>query len=765
MEKEKPKGKRKNRLVRRLWKAFFAFILFIVLFLTAINYNFLNLFGDMPGLERLENPKSELASEIYSEDNVLIGKYFRENRSPVEYEELSPNLINALIATEDARFFKHSGIDFRGTLRVMFKTILMGRKGAGGGSTLTQQLAKNLFDTREEEDYKGLLSDVPLLGTVVTKLKEWIIAVRLEQAYTKKEILFMYLNTVDFGSNAFGIKVASKTFFGKAPGDLNIQEAAVLVGLLKAPTLYSPVLNPENALARRNTVLYQMMRYGYLTREEFDSIAALPIDMSRYKVENHNSGMAPYFRDAVRDFLKEWAKENGYDLYSDGLKIYTTINSKMQRYAEEAVDGQMQKLQKLFYEHWRGANPWIDDYHREIKDFMKKAAARSERYRSLKEEFDGNIDSINYYMNKKIPMKVFSWTAKNHEKDTVMSPMDSIRYYKYFLHTGFMSMDPKTGYVKAWVGGVDHRYFQYDHVKQGTRQPGSTFKPIVYTAAIDQGYSPCFTLVDEPVKFGKWIPQNSNGKFSFASLTLRQALSRSINSITAGLTKRIGPQQVVKYGKLLGIESPLEAVPSICLGVEEVSVYELVGAYSTFANKGVWTRPLFVMRIEDKNGNILKEFYPETREAISEETAYIMLYMMKGVTEPGGTAARLAPDLKTNNDIAAKTGTTQNNSDGWFMGITKDLVSGAWVGGEERSIHFRSTALGQGAATALPIWEAYMKKIYADPNTGIRKGLFEKPSRISTELNCSKYWGGINVPDSLQPNDTYVKPKQEEFDN
>lgn len=741
------------KAVVAMWAVFILAIISFVLFIYSISINLNGWYGELPGLKSLENPKSDLSSILYFADNKEMGKYYRFNRSQVTFDELSPNVVNALIATEDIRFTEHSGIDLRGLGRVFFKSILMFDKSAGGGSTISQQLAKILFRTRSDLS-NGSLNDVPILGLVIAKMKEWIVAVELERSYTKKEIIAMYLNTFEFGSNAFGIKTASKTFFNTTPDQLTIPEAAVLVGLCKNPNLYSPVYQPENAFQRRNTVLNQMRKYGYIDDVAYDSISSNPIELD-YDVENHNDGLATYFRGVILWDLLAWSKANGYDLYEDGLRIYTTIDSRMQKYAEEAVEEHMKFQQELFDEHWEGKAPWRDESGREIKDFVKNEAKKTQAYKYWKDEFGDDEEKIFKKLNEPRPMKVFSWDG---EIDTVLSTMDSIRYFKQFLHAGFMAMNPNNGHIKAWVGGINYKYFKYDHVKQGRRQPGSTFKPLVYAAAIDNGYSPCYQIEDVPVTFEvpgdppTWTPSNSDGKFSGETMTLRQAMARSLNSGTAYVMKKIGPQTVVNYAQRLGIESPLAAVPSLCLGTSDVSIYELIGAYSTFVNEGFYTKPFYIERIEDKNGKVLKQFVPKTGEALSSETAYAMLHMLKGSTEiEGGTALGLDRELREENEIGAKTGTTQNYSDGWFVGVTKDLAAGAWVGGDDRSIHFRNIGLGQGARMAMPIWEKFMKKVYADEELAVSKGEFKKPSNLSIELDCEQYMmQQNNVTDSTE---------------
>ena len=747
--------KNKN-IILSLWLGFIIVFIFILFLFFSIQKNHFNLYGELPSLEDLEKPKSELSSELYSADNIILGKYFRYNRTPTRYDELSDELIETILVTEDIRYYEHSGIDLRGLIRAgygVFKNIItLGQTGLeGGGSTITQQLAKNLFKTRK---MKGKLTEVPGIGIFIVKLKEWIVAIQLEKFYTKKEILSMYLNTAEFGSNSYGIKVASDTYFKKSPSEINYNEAAILVGLINKPTKYNPIYNPEFAQRKRTEVLYNLYKYNKINRTKYDSLNSSSFGL-KYKVENQNVGMATYFRTVVKNYLVQWSKENGYDLFADGLKIYTTINSTLQKYAEKSVENQMKKLQLLFDEHWENKNPWIDEKGFEIKNFISNSIKRSNQYKFYAKKF--NKDSLKIYneLKKKKKMKVFSW---NGEVDTIFSAIDSLKYYKRFLQAGFISIEPKSGHIKAWVGGINHKYFKYDHVKQGKRQPGSTIKPIVYAAAIDNGYSPCYPVVDAPVVFelpGQdppyWRPDNHNSKWSGETMTLRKAMAKSVNSITAFMTKKLTPNTVVDYAKKLGISSDLDPVPAVCLGAGgDVSLFDLVGAYSTFINRGVWTEPFFISRIEDKYGNLIQSFVPKKIEALNEETAYIMLHMLKGSKEEeGGTARGLDPTLTSNNDVGAKTGTTQNASDGWFIGVTKNLVSGAWVGGDDRSIRFRNWVLGQGARTAMPIWQEYMLDTYNDSTLNINKGQFDKPTKtISIEIDCDKY--NNIVPDSLE---------------
>ena len=737
-----------KKIIKTLWVISALSIIVFMLGIYSIKIDLFGLFGGMPSLQDLEKPQSELSSELYSNDTILLGKYFRYNRSPVKYHELSDELITTLLVTEDIRFYNHSGIDFKGLIRAtygVFKNIItLGNSGLeGGGSTITQQLAKNLFKIRNE--MKGKLGNIPFVGLIISKIKEWIVAVKLEEFYTKNEILSMYLNTAEYGSNSYGIKVASKTYFNKLPSQINYNEASIIVGLLNKPTKYNPFYNPENAINKKTEILYNLYKYSKISKMNFDSLSALDLNLT-YKVENQNVGQATYFRTVVKNYLINWAKTNNYDLFADGLKIYTTIDSKMQSHAENAVAEQMKRLQNIFNKHWDGKNPWIDEKGYEIKDFLKNSIKRTKRYKELLKNNNGDTTKVFDILNEKKEMKVFSW---DQEIDTIFSVIDSLKYYKNFLQAGFISIEPKTGHIKAWVGGINHKYFKYDHVKQGKRQPGSTIKPIVYAAAIDNGYSPCYPVVDAPVVFelpGQdppyWRPDNHNGKWTGETMTLRKAMAKSVNSITAFITKKISPKTVVDYAKKLGIKSKLDPVPAVCLGAGgDVSLFDLVGSYSTFINIGIWTEPFFISRIEDKYGILIQKFVPTKNEALSEETAFLMLHMLKGSKEEeGGTARGLNPELTINNDVGAKTGTTQNASDGWFIGVTHNLVSGAWVGGDDRSIHFKDWAYGQGARTAMPIWQQYMLSVYNDSTTNINKGKFDKPSKkISIEIDCSVY--------------------------
>ena len=746
-------------VVIALWLMFFGVVVGLPLYIYTVSTNFLGLYGGMPPFSSLENPENDLSSELYSSDGVQLGKYYRKNRVNATYEELSPNLVKALIAIEDVRFEDHSGIDPESMGRVAFKSVLLGQN-AGGGSTLSQQLAKNLFSLRSDEKYEGKLYGINRkLDLLFNKTKEWIMAVRLERSYTKKEILAMYLNTVEFGSNSYGIKTASQTFYGKNPNELDVQQAATLAGIVQAPSRLSPFYNPDAATLKRNTVLVKMAEHDYISRATADSIMQQPLSLT-YNVESHNQGSAPYFRSVIKDFLTKWAKEHGYDIYEDGLKIYTTIDSRLQKHAEKAVSDHMRKLQAKFEKEWGGRNPWVDDSNQEIKGFIEQEAKRSDHYQKLVRKYGKGADSVDIVMQTKRPMRIFSYTKG--EIDTLMSPLDSVRYYKRFLHTGFMAMDPYSGAIRAWVGGIDFKHFKFDHVMQGKRQPGSTFKPFVYATAIENGYSPCYSVYDVPRSYPvegqpNWEPKNSDGKYTNQPMTMRQALAQSINTVTADIMYRMKPENVVSLAKRMGFKSELEPVLSLALGTSDVSVYEMVGAYSTFVNKGVYTQPFFITRIEDKNGNVLFEPQPKTIEALNEETAYLMLHMLQGGTQlAGGSALGLSPELRHKIEIGAKTGTTQNGSDGWFMGVTPELVAGAWVGGDNRSIRFRSWLSGQGARTAMPIWQEFMLQAYNDPQLDINKTTFEAPREpLSIEINCLRYnqnYGGVgsgtNQPDT-----------------
>ena len=743
--KTRPKKKQDStpRYISYLWKAFIGLWCAVLLLFFCLSMGWI---GFMPSFEQLENPKSNQATEVLSDDGQILGFIGIENRSNVTFDEISPNLINALVATEDVRFYKHSGIDSRSLFRVLFKTLIGRHSNSGGGSTVTQQLAKNLFPREHPHG----------IGMVLSKFKEWIVAVKLEHNYSKEEILVMYFNTVDFGSNSYGIKTAAKTFFDKSPAELSVDEAAVLVGLLKAPTTYSPILHPENSLKRRNTVLYQMNRYDFLSDEDYAQLKELPIDMKHYTPQSHNDGLATYLREYLRSYMKEWCKHHkkpdgeNYDVHTDGLKIYTTIDSRMQAYAEAAVSQHMKgEIQPAFFRELRQrkGNPFVNLTTEQEEKYLTQAMKQSDRYRALKKE--GKKDNeIRKVFEEKVSMRVFTW---NGSRDTVMSPWDSLLYYKKFLNVGMMSVEPGTGYVKAYVGGINYRYFKYDNVMQGTRQVGSTFKPFVYTAAIqDHGFYPCTEVPNTEVCFeqydgSNWCPKNSSHERENEMVTLKWALAHSINWVSAYLMKEIGdPQEVINIARKMGVESPIDAVHSICVGTPEITVYEMAGAMATFANKGEYVKPVFITRIEDNKGMIIERFpeEPKRQQAISEETAYLMLHLMKGVVE-SGTGVRLNYKYHLNQystAIAGKTGTTQNNSDCWFVGITPKLATAVWTGGELRSIHFKNMTYGQGASMALPIFGYFMQHVYEDKTLNFDRGDFDSPSEpLSTELDCVKF--------------------------
>lgn len=734
--KKKKQGTTKSNAIRNLWIAFGVMLVLIVLFFFCVAKG---IFGTMPTFDELENPQTNLATEIISADGKVLGTYYVENRSNVRYSELSHYMPEALISIEDERFTEHSGIDPKALFRVAFG-VITGRD-KGGGSTITQQLAKNLFP-------RGENLSTPKL--VLRKFQEWITATKLEHNYSKEEIVAMYLNTVAFGHNAYGIRSAAKTFFDKTPKEMNIEECALMAGVVNAPTRFSPIRNPERSMGRRNLVLQKMAENGFITQAECDSISMIPLDMSHFGVMDHNTGQATYFREFLRGQLNEWAKNTTradgkpYNIYRDGLRIYTTIDSRMQQYAEEAVKEFMGKeLQPMFYKHWKGQKnaPFSNVTADEIDHILETSMKRSDRYRALQNR-GLCLDSIKAEFDKPVEMTVFSWDGPI---DTVMSPMDSIRYYKWFLQASLVSIESHTGHVKAYVGGLDYRFFKYDHVTQSRRQVGSTFKPFLYSLAMQEGeYTPCTKIPN--IKYniqledGKiWSPGNSGGRVG-EEITLKYALAQSNNWISAYLMNQFGPNAVIGMARRMGVESPIDAVPAICLGVCDLKLIEMVGAMSTFANQGVYIKPMFITRIEDKNGNVIQRFSPEESEAMSELTAYKMVELMKGVVQ-SGTGIRLRSLYKFTNPIAGKTGTTQKQSDGYFMGITPDLTTGVWVGAEDRSVHFRSTQLGQGSHTALPIWAIYMRKVYNDKSLNISQGDFKKPTIPGVDLNfdCDRY--------------------------
>lgn len=716
------------------------FLYFIVLFLCAVELNFLWLFGYSPNIVDIKTPNMRIASELYTSDGKLIGRYYKENRTPVEYEKIAPSVVNALIATEDVRFFKHWGIDFRSLASSLLSTASGDRRGA---STITQQLAKNLYSTRNKKS-EGLIKYIPGLRTLVYKFKELLTAVKLEGYYSKPQILTLYLNTVPFGGNTYGIKTAAKHFFNKQPSELKVEESATLIGILKANTTYNPVRNPEKSLERRNVVLSQMVKYDYLTDSEYEKYRKLPLKTIQGEFNEGNEGES-YLKSAAAIFIKKWCEENNYDLYEGGLKIYTTIDSRLQNHAEEAVKEQMKTLQRRLNNEWGNEKPWRNSEGDAIENFALNAAERLPVYEQIRKRFNNNQDSIKASLEKPKKMKIFSWDG---EKEVTFSTLDSLEYYSKLLNTGMMTLDPFNGHIKVWIGGIDHKFFKYDHVNQAKRQAGSTFKPFAYLAALESGMTPCDKLTDKPVKIKYqednetefWEPNNASYSFSYREMTLRHAMARSINSVTAQITEKVGADMVVEYAHKCGIDSKLKSVPSVSLGPNDVSVYEMVKAYGTFLNKGMRSEPILVERITDKDGRVLAEFKAETTRAISEEIAWLMMYMLRGgMDEPGGTSQALWEWelFKKGNQIAGKTGTSSDYVDGWYMGLTKDLVTGVWVGCDERTVHFRNSETGEGSKTALPIFAKFMEKVYRDPKTGITFGPFPKPDvEITKEYKC-----------------------------
>ena len=738
--------------------AFVSFIVAFILYLVAVDINFLWLFGKSPGYSQIKNPVSSQASEIYSADGIMIGKYFNENRTPVTYEEVNPEFWKALVDTEDERFYKHNGIDIIGVFAAMKDAVV--HHDARGASTITQQLAKNLFRVRTNYS-TGLLGGIPGLKILIMKSKEWITAVKLEYIFDKKEILTMYANTVDFGSNAFGIKTACKTYFGTNPKDLTTDQAAILVGMLKATTYYNPRINPENSLKRRNTVLNNMIGHGDLSREAYDTLKLKPITLD-YNVESNYDGQATYFREAVANYLKDWCRDNGYDLYSSGLKIYTTIDTRMQKYAEAAAIKQMKQVQKNFKNHWGNTNPWQDERHQEIAGFIEGIAERQPCYKRLQEKFPNNTDSVTYYMNKPHKVKVFDY--ENGTVEMEMSSMDSIRYMVKFMHCGFVAMEPQNGHVKAWVGDIDFKSWKYDKVT-AMRQPGSTFKLFVYTEAMNQGLTPCDKRVDsyfsmkvwdsKQKKEVTWAPTNANGYFTGDSLPLKAAFAQSINSIAVKLGQECGVDNIASTAQAMGIKSKLDKTPSLPLGSSDVNLLELVNAYSTVINDGKTHDPVLVTRIIDRDGNEIYVAPTEQKQAISYRSAFLVRQLLQGgMREPGGTSMSLWGYVGKFNDteFGGKTGTSNNHSDAWFVGVSPKLVVGAWVGGEYRCIHFRTGALGQGSRTALPICGYFLESVLSDANFKHYRGKFPPPSDESINsamYNCASYYQSRKDTDSV----------------
>ena len=736
----------------RLAIGFASFIVAFILYLFMVDINFLWLFGKSPGLSSIMHPKTVEASELYSADGVQIGKYFSENRTPVEYDDVNPVFWRALIDTEDERFFHHFGIDFQAVFAALKDYVV--HRDARGASTITQQLVKNMFRVRTEYS-TGLLGYIPGVKMLIMKSKEWITAVKIELFFNKKEILTMYANTVDFGSNAFGIKTAAKTYFGTTPKQLTTDQAAILVGLLKATTYYNPRINPNNSLERRNVVLNNMLIHKDLTKEAFDTLKVKPINLD-YSVENNYDGQALYFREAVKNELQAWCRENGYDLYRDGLKIYTTIDSRMQRYAEEAAIKQMKQVQQTFNNHWGSTPPWQDEHHQEMPHFIEDLAKKTTHYRYLNQKFSGQQDSIDYYLNLPHTVKLFDYEKGFIEKE--MSTMDSIRYMEHFMHCSFIAMEPQTGHVKAWVGDIDFKTWKYDKVT-AQRQPGSTFKLFVYSEAINQGIMPCDTRSDSYFSMkvydhGKevtWAPTNADGRFSGANVTLKQAFAMSINSVAVRLGQECGIDRIAKMAHDMGIKSKLDPTPALALGSSDVTLEELVNAYCTPVNDGRHRAPVLITRILDRDGNEIYKAPDEEQQVLSERSSYLIQQLLMGGMS--GTSSRLRSYVgyDTDTDFGGKTGTSNNHSDAWFIGTTPRLVVGAWVGGEYRCIHFRTGELGQGNRTALPICGYFLKSVLNDKAFRHYHAKFKAPVDIpANQYNCGGYFKAVSDSDSIQ---------------
>lgn len=746
-----------------------SFFVAIFLYLGMVDINFLWLFGKSPGFVEIKTPPTYAASEIYSADSVLIGRFYKENRTPVKYEEVTPAFWKALISTEDERFYSHHGIDFMGIGGAIKDALTRG--DGRGASTITQQLAKNMFRVRTQYS-AGLLGHVPGLRMLIMKSKEWIIAVKLELIYSKKEILTMYANTVDFGNNSYGVKTAAKTYFNTTPAKMSVDQAATLVGMLKATTYYNPITHAKNSIRRRNTVLYNMVTHNVLPRDEYDEYSRQPLKLDIHVEENYD-GQAQYFREYVADYLKDWMKDNGYDLYSSGLRIYTTIDTRMQKYAEQAVSKQMEKVQQQFDNHWRGMQPWRDAKGDEIPGFIEGIAERQPFYKKLVQKYPNQPDSVLYYLNKPHKVKLFDYAKGQIEKE--MSSMDSIRYMVKFMHCAMVAMEPQSGAVRAWVGDIDFKTWKYDKVV-AERQPGSTFKLFVYSEAFNQGLTPCDKRRDEYIsmqvldkKTGQmktWTPHNANGRFSNDSLTLKSAFGRSINSVAVRLGQEMGIKNIIRTAQDMGIKSPLDDEPSLALGSSDVNLLEMVDAYSTVANDGEHHDPVVVTRILDKDGNEVYVAPKDHSKALPYRTAFLMQEMLKGgVNEAGGTSQALRHYIFNDTDWGGKTGTSNNHSDAWFMAVSPNLVVGAWVGGEYRSIHFRTGALGQGSKTALPVcgefiyslmrdkaFQKYHAKWQLDPDEDIDPSMYScQPVAVRRQL-----------PDSLRGSSTARHSHQEQ---
>lgn len=747
--------------VKNKYLRFFVIAIYsLIIFICAVQLNFLGLFGYSPTKQDIIMPSLNVASEVYTADSVLIGRYFEEDRDPVPYDSISKNIIDALIATEDVRFYKHQGVDFIGLFSSAVSTLKGDRRGA---STITQQLAKNLYRTRYTQA-QGLLGRIPGVKIIITKFKEWMTAAKLESKYSKDEILTMYLNTVSFGNNAYGIKSASVRYFDKLPNALTVPEAAVLVGMLKGTTLYNPIRNPEKSLERRNVVLSQMQKEGFITAAEMASFAKQPLNLHANMQETGGSNDS-YLRTAVERWLEKWAEENNINIYTAGLKIYTTIDSRMQEIAVAAADEHMKDLQRRLDNTWGSELPWRDKSGAVIPNFLEDRARKLPIYAALMKKYQ-NEDSVFRELNKPKKMMVFTWDG---EKEKELSTMDSLKHYLTMLNTGMMAMNPNTGAIKVWVGGINHKHYKFDHVNQAKRQAGSTFKPFVYITALEQGMSPCDTYDDIPVRIDfinkkgekeVWEPKNADWNFSHRSMSLRWAMARSLNTITTQVTRDVGWDKVVEMAHRLGIDSHLESVPSVGLGSNDVTVYEMVKAYAVFMNEGKTIDPILVSKIYDSDGKLIASFEPKQKQVVTPENAWLMSYMLRGtIEEPRGTSQALWEwDLfKNNNQIGGKTGTSSDYVDGWYMGVTKDLIAGVWVGCDEQSIHFKNSASGEGSKTALPIYGKFMEELYKHPNLGVTMGPFPDPKvKITKNYTChSVYYEESTTVDST---DTVEEP-------
>lgn len=740
-----------KRVKSKVVRYFLIVVYSLILVVCAVQLNFLWLFGYSPTKKDIVLPTLHISSELYTADSVLIGRYFEEDRDPVDYDSISENILNALVATEDIRFYKHNGVDFIGLFSSAVSTL---RGDKRGGSTITQQLAKNLYRTRYNQS-QGLLGHIPGLRMGVTKFKEWMTAYKLESKYEKNEIITMYLNTVSFSNNAYGIKSASLRYFNKQPNALSAAESAVLIGMLKGTTLYNPIRNPDKSIERRNIVLRQMQKEGYISKEQYQSFSKEPLDLNVNNPERGGTNDS-YLRTAVEKWLEKWSEEKGIDIYTAGLKIYTTIDSRMQQLAEETIVKQMKGLQERLDNTWRNEEPWRDKSGAIIPGFLEDKARKLPIFAALMEQHKGDEEKVFQLLQEPKKMKIFTWEG---DEEVEMSTMDSLKHYVSMLNTGMMAMDPYNGKIKVWIGGINHRYYKFDHVNQAKRQAGSTFKPFVYLTALENGMEPCDKYEDKPVRLDfvnkqgekeVWEPKNADWSFSYRNMSLRWAMARSLNTITAQITRDVGWDKIVETAHRCGIESHLESVPSVGLGSNDVSVFEMVNAYATFMNEGKRIEPVLVSEIYDNSGKQIASFQTTEKQVVDPENAWLMTYMLRGtIEEPEGTSQALWEwDLFGHeNQIGGKTGTSSDYVDGWYMGVTKDLVAGVWVGCDEQSIRFKSSQTGEGSKTALPIYATFMEELYRQPELGVTKGKFPDPKvEINKKYNCPSPRIRIEVP-------------------